>query len=471
MCGRHCICLCDSEFAVGDSCLRCVSDISELRLQEHWDMLDVTSGDARSWYMISGDAKSWVVCIYSLSYSTIVHCMLLTKEAPSEEEESQPLGSRVPLTDEEFEASYPSGTRTDSSHSSASSDSTTSLLPDHPLTQVSRTPTPTRASFHHRTACIIMRAQPAMSFGHSARVAEAMALSDSAFWGELGDEDTDEDGEDESSDADDERERLDDEGHGLDDKGHGLDDKGHGLDDEDHGLEDEGLGLEEEKEAVLEGQQQAVPATNTSMGKPLGLGYEALRHRELAMKEDRVLSTFKVGHSSRSVPEQQGAERVYAFKQPTLNTWVDLEDGSVTPLNLIIADRVYTDIPAYVPLAAPVQTPPSSEWLSGSLLISPSSPVVPSPSFASGYPDSHHIGNEDQFIEVEAQLELHGSILHVHTQRLDALLPTLVVDIDRDVREMYTRSGAVRDEIFSQRYRLRSLKRKQERVAMTFGAL
>nr|GEW58107.1 hypothetical protein [Tanacetum cinerariifolium] len=34
----------------------------------------MTSGDARSWYMISDDAKSWVlsVCIYSLSYCTIV---------------------------------------------------------------------------------------------------------------------------------------------------------------------------------------------------------------------------------------------------------------------------------------------------------------------------------------------------------------------------------------------------------------
>ncbi|GJR58998.1 hypothetical protein Tco_1501160 [Tanacetum coccineum] len=40
---------------------RCVSDISELRLQEHWYMLVlVTSGDARSSYMISRDAKSWV---------------------------------------------------------------------------------------------------------------------------------------------------------------------------------------------------------------------------------------------------------------------------------------------------------------------------------------------------------------------------------------------------------------------------
>ncbi|GJS14327.1 cellulose synthase A catalytic subunit 2 [UDP-forming]-like protein [Tanacetum coccineum] len=42
--------------------VRCVSDISELRLQEHWYMLVlVTSGDARSWYMISGDAKSWII--------------------------------------------------------------------------------------------------------------------------------------------------------------------------------------------------------------------------------------------------------------------------------------------------------------------------------------------------------------------------------------------------------------------------
>nr|GEV41395.1 hypothetical protein [Tanacetum cinerariifolium] len=49
--------------------------ISELRLQEHWDMLVVTSGDASSWYMISGDAKSWVVCLYSLSYNTIVYCL------------------------------------------------------------------------------------------------------------------------------------------------------------------------------------------------------------------------------------------------------------------------------------------------------------------------------------------------------------------------------------------------------------
>ncbi|GJS17440.1 hypothetical protein Tco_0411912 [Tanacetum coccineum] len=65
------------------------------------------------------------------------------EEAPSKAEELQSLGSRVPLMGEEFEAVEPSGTRNDSSHSSASSDSTAPLSPDHPLTHVSPTPTPT----------------------------------------------------------------------------------------------------------------------------------------------------------------------------------------------------------------------------------------------------------------------------------------------------------------------------------------
>ncbi|GJY73863.1 hypothetical protein Tco_0478294 [Tanacetum coccineum] len=132
---------------------------------------------------------------------------------------------------------------------------------------------------------------------------------------ELGDEDTDEDGEDESLDVD--------------------DDEDHSLDDEGCGLEGERLSSEKEEEAVPEGQQQAVPAANTAMGEPLRLGYGALRHH-----------------------------RVSAFRQPTLTTWVDPEDG-----------RVYTDIPVYVPPVSPVQTPPSPEWSSDScsyFTISPS---------------------------------------------------------------------------------------------------
>ncbi|GJW93666.1 hypothetical protein Tco_0173338 [Tanacetum coccineum] len=42
---------------------------------------------------------------------------------------------------------------------------------------------------------------------------------------------------------------------------------------------------------------------------------------------------------------------------------------------------------------------------------------------------------------------------------------------DRDIGELFTRPGAVRDEIFSHRYRFRSLEHEQERVVVTFGAI
>ncbi|GKE80586.1 hypothetical protein Tco_1550586, partial [Tanacetum coccineum] len=237
---------------------------------------------------------------------------------------------------------------------------------------VSPTPAPTRASFHRRTARMTVRAQPAMSYGLSARVTEAMTLyrgtselilDIDSEGDDFGDEDIKEDEEDKSLDTDDERERLEDEGPGLE------------------GREDE---------AVPEGEQQAVPVADTIMGEPLVLDYEALRRCELAVEEDRVLSTFEVGHSFRFVLEPQRAERVSAFRQPTLITWVDPEDG-----------RVYTDIPAYVPPVAPVQTPPSPEWSSGSLPISPSSLVVPSSiaSLVATLTATISV-DEDQFLEV-----------------------------------------------------------------------
>ncbi|GJY49161.1 hypothetical protein Tco_0439117 [Tanacetum coccineum] len=173
--------------------------------------------------------------------------------------------------------------------------------------------------------------------------------------------------------------------------------------------EDEGPGIEGmEKEVVPEGQQQAVVATDTTIGELLGLGHRALRRHELAVEED----------------------------QPTLITLVDPKDG-----------RVYTDIPAYVPLVAHVRTPPSPEWPSGSLLVLPSSLVVPSP------------------------IALPVATPTATISCLDALPPTLFANIDRDVRKLYTRLGAVKYKIFSQRYRLRNLKLEQERVAVTFRDL
>nr|GFA47549.1 hypothetical protein [Tanacetum cinerariifolium] len=197
---------------------------------------------------------------------------------------------------EELEDSDTSGAK------STSSDSIAPLSPDHPLARTSPTPTPTHVSFHCRTARMTVCAQPVISPGHSAKVAEAMALSDSALRkryrssyetssssssalparkryqgtselildtdsdeNEIGEEDTDED-----------------EGHGLDDEGHGSDDKGHRVE-------------SDKLEVVPEGQQRATPVVETVIGKPLGLGYGALRHRELAVEEDQVYNTFEIG--------------------------------------------------------------------------------------------------------------------------------------------------------------------------------
>ncbi|GKF75456.1 hypothetical protein Tco_0224900, partial [Tanacetum coccineum] len=102
--------------------------------------------------------------------------------------------------------------------------------------------------------------------------------------------------------------------------------------------QDEAPGMEEE-EAAPEGQQQAVLVADTDASEPLGLGYRAARCRALESTGEIAPSTYEVGQSS----------------------------------------RVYTDIPTYVPLAAPVQTPPSPKWPLGSLPVSPSSVVVPSP--------------------------------------------------------------------------------------------
>ncbi|GKF59241.1 hypothetical protein Tco_0176027 [Tanacetum coccineum] len=51
------------------------------------------------------------------------------------------------------------------------------------------------------------------------------------------------------------------------------------------------------------------------------------------------------------------------------------------------------------------------------------------------------------------------------------LPPALFERYDKDIGELFTRSGAVREEIFSQRYRFRSLEYEQERVVVTFGAI
>ncbi|GKC51135.1 hypothetical protein Tco_1073880 [Tanacetum coccineum] len=142
---------------------------------------------------------------------------------------------------------------------------------------------------------------------------------------------------------------MDDEDYGLDDETQGRDDEDRGIDDEGHSVESDGLGLEEE-EVVPGGQQQAFPVVGMTVSAPLGLGYGALRRQELALEEGDVYSTFEVGQGFGLAPESERPERVSAFRQPTLTTWTDPEDG-----------MIYIDIPNYPPPAPPIQTPPSPE--------------------------------------------------------------------------------------------------------------
>ncbi|GKD65703.1 hypothetical protein Tco_1307811 [Tanacetum coccineum] len=93
-------------------------------------------------------------------------------------------------------------------------------------------------------------------------------------------------------------------------------------------------------EAIPEGQQRVALVMEIAMGKPLVLGYRALRHREIALGDGRMPSVFEV----------------------------DPEDGIA-----------YINAPAYPLPAPPIQTSPSPEWSSGLLPISPAPSIVPSP--------------------------------------------------------------------------------------------
>ncbi|GJU26259.1 hypothetical protein Tco_1164880 [Tanacetum coccineum] len=152
-------------------------------------------------------------------------------------------------------------------------------------------------------------------------------------------------------------------GPGMDDESYGLDDEGHGLDDEGHGVESHGLSLEEE---------EAVPG------------------------------------------ESERPERVSASRQPTLTSWTDPKDG-----------MVYMDVLAYPP-PPPVQTPPLPEWMSGSLLISTSPFVIPSPisstlTVPSPVATPAALKTKGFLTELGAQVKMQGGLIHDHAVRLEEI--------------------------------------------------
>nr|GEX72740.1 hypothetical protein [Tanacetum cinerariifolium] len=328
------------------------------------------------------------------------------------------------------EESEGSGT---SSVRSTSSDSIAPLLPDHPLTHT----TPILVPSLCRTARMAVHVQPVMSPIFSENIAEVAAMPDSAFrkrfrsfydsspsptfpvWKRYRGTselilDTDSEG-DVLGDEDDEEEEDEEVEESSDSNSESEDAK------------DEGPTAEEEDLAV--GDERAALVVETAMGEPLGLG-----------------------QGSGSMLEPERPEGVPALRNPTLTTWIDLEDG-----------RIYIDVPAYPPPAPPVQTPSSPEWLSGSLPISPVPFVVPlpisSPLISLTVPSSiaSPATAEGFLAELGGQVEMQGGLIRDHMVRLGELSPALFERYDRDIGELFTRSGAIKDEIFFERYRLRDI--------------
>nr|GEX12278.1 hypothetical protein [Tanacetum cinerariifolium] len=130
---------------------------------------------------------------------------------------------------------------------------------------------------------------------------------------------------------------VDDESYGLDGESYGLNDESRGIDEEGRGIKSDRLGLGEE-EAVPEGQQRAVLVVGTAVSEPLGLGYEALRRRELALEENHVYSTFEDMYDSWKsrmelymLNRQHGRMTLESVEGGPL-LWPSIEENKVTRL-------------------------------------------------------------------------------------------------------------------------------------------
>ncbi|GJU15993.1 hypothetical protein Tco_1143959 [Tanacetum coccineum] len=161
-----------------------------------------------------------------------------------------------------------------------------------------------------------------------------------------GDDEEEDEEMEESSDSDSMSEDAEDEGPTEEDEDPATGDEGLVVGDEAPDMEVESLSLGKD-EAIPEGQHRAAPVVETAVGGPLGLGYGALRRREIALGEGQMPSVFEEAHT---------------YYLDRLEGWYS-----------------FIDVSAYPPPAPPTQTPPSPVWSSGSLLISLAPSVVPSP--------------------------------------------------------------------------------------------
>ncbi|GJZ48713.1 hypothetical protein Tco_0602545 [Tanacetum coccineum] len=293
-----------------------------------------------------------------------------------------------------------------------------------------------------------VRTQPTLSLGMSARIEEAAALSPSSFRKRYrssyktpspsssptlpirkryrGTSELVEDTEDESLDSDTEGEGSEDEVPSLEDKGPGLKDEGPSSEEE------------EEEEAAPKGQQHAVLVVDTAVNEPLGLGYGALRR------------------------QQQMVEETHAPRPPVRAIWVDHVDGTV-----------YTDILIHVPpVRIPVQIPPSPEWSSSSLPVSPSSLAVPTPVASPVIAPAAAIAvDEGEFLEEPGAgarvhfgaiwrpvLALESWARHVDAQRAE--MWRAKYDDHRLIHDLLVQNTTMQRELQEMRYRVTILERE-----------
>ncbi|GKB19841.1 hypothetical protein Tco_0853764 [Tanacetum coccineum] len=351
-------------------------------------------------------------------------------ESSTQADEAQSSRVPVPLLEDPYEAirqAYLDGTDTESEPFEDPTDTKTLESP------IAIAP-PVLVPILNRIARMVVRVPHAMSSGLSATMAEVVAMSESALL-EGSEEDNDgedeeieesmdsdsvsKDAEEEGSTAEDEDPAAEDEGLTARVEGPGMDDEDYDLDDGTHGRDDEGRGIDDEGHSV----------------ESDGLGLE----EEEAVPGDQWQTAPVVGTTGSGLALESERPKRSAFRQPTLTTWTNPEDS-----------MIYIDIPDYPPPASHVQTPPSPEWTSGLLPISLSHSDVPSPISPPMIP-----------------LIVPSPVATPATE----LSPALFERYDKDIRELFTRSRAVREEIFSQRYRFRSLEYEQERVAVTFRAI
>ncbi|GKB38618.1 hypothetical protein Tco_0883560, partial [Tanacetum coccineum] len=195
-----------------------------------------------------------------------------TESEPIEAPESpHPVASPTSLPDstpptchvEVLEGSDTSGAR------STSSDSTAPLSPDHPLTNT----TPTLVPVLCRTARMAVRVPPAMSPGLFANLPSWKRYRGTF---ELVEDDEEED------------EEI---GGGPFGILRMCEPGANEGPPKSMGVESLTLGGDE---VVPRGQQRAAPVVETVVGEPLGLGYRALRCREIVLGEGRMPSVFEV---------------------------------------------------------------------------------------------------------------------------------------------------------------------------------